>query len=62
MKPVQISRKAALSGRRIAGRAKRDPFLDPYQARQKLKEPTACPKCGAVYHHGRWQWGRRPDR
>lgn len=30
--------------------------LDPYQDRAKLKEPTACPNCGAVYHKGRWQW------
>jgi len=52
---------AGRSGRRSAGRAQRDHILDPYQAQQKLEEPTACPQCGAVYHHGRWQWGHRPD-
>jgi hypothetical protein len=61
MKTVQRSRKATFSVRRIAGRARSDPFLDPYQARQKLKGPTACPNCGAIYHHGRWQWGPTPD-
>jgi hypothetical protein len=29
---------------------------DPYKARGKLHEPTACPKCGAVFREGRWQW------
>lgn len=30
---------------------------EPYRARGKWKEPTTCPECGAIYHHGRWQWG-----
>lgn len=30
---------------------------DPYRARGKWKEPTTCPGCGAIFHHGRWQWG-----
>lgn len=30
---------------------------DPYRARGKWKEPTVCPECSAVFHHGRWQWG-----
>ena len=47
-------------GRRTSGRAQQDHILDPYQAQQKLKEPTACPQCGAVYHQGRWQWGQKP--
>jgi len=29
---------------------------DPYQARAKPREPTACPSCHAVFHDGRWQW------
>lgn len=33
---------------------------DPYQAREKPPEPTACPDCGLVFHHGRWQWGDAP--
>jgi hypothetical protein len=61
MKSMQQSRRPDRSGRRIAGRAQQDHILDPYQAQHKLKEPTACPKCGAVYHHGRWQWGQKPD-
>ena len=47
-------------GRRISGRAQQDHILDPYQAQQKPREPTACPQCGAVYHQGRWQWGQKP--
>ena len=61
MKSRQLSPQPGRSGRRIAGRAQRDNILDPYQARQKLQEPTCCRQCGAVYHHGRWQWGQRPD-
>lgn len=30
---------------------------DPYRARGKWPEPTACPNCGAIFHSGRWQWG-----
>lgn len=35
---------------------------DTYRARGKLREPTACPQCGAVFHKGRWTWGERPPR
>ena len=55
------SSRPSRSGRRIAGRAQRDHILDPYQAQQKLPEPTACRQCGAVYHHGRWQWSAKPE-
>ncbi len=34
---------------------------DPYRARGKWPEPTACPGCGAIFHHGRWQWGAAPQ-
>ena len=29
---------------------------DPYKTRSKLREPTVCPVCKAVYRGGRWQW------
>jgi hypothetical protein len=58
---VSQSTPAVRPGRRIAGRAQEDPILDPYRGRQKLREPTVCPQCSAVYRHGRWQWGRKPD-
>lgn len=60
MKSMPGSTPNRAAGRRIAGRAQEDHILDPYQAQQKLPEPTACPQCGAIYHHGRWQWGQRP--
>jgi hypothetical protein len=60
MKSIRQSRQPGRAGRRTAGRAQRDKILDPYQAQQKLQEPTACRQCGAVYHHGRWQWGPLP--
>ena len=31
---------------------------DPYEARGKPREPSACPTCQAIFHDGRWQWGR----
>jgi NMD protein affecting ribosome stability and mRNA decay len=31
---------------------------DPYKARGKPREPSACPTCHAIFHDGRWQWGR----
>jgi NMD protein affecting ribosome stability and mRNA decay len=34
---------------------------DPYQAKIKLTEPTVCPQCGAVFHHGRWEWAPKPS-
>jgi NMD protein affecting ribosome stability and mRNA decay len=61
MKSIRQPRPASRAGRRTAGRAQRDHVLDPYQARQKLQEPTACRQCGAVYHSGRWQWGPTPS-
>jgi NMD protein affecting ribosome stability and mRNA decay len=33
---------------------------DTYKLRGKLKEPTVCSGCGAVFHKGRWTWGRAP--
>jgi hypothetical protein len=31
---------------------------DPYRARGKWPEPTTCPECGAIVHHGQWRWGK----
>jgi NMD protein affecting ribosome stability and mRNA decay len=33
---------------------------DPYHAKTKLKQPSVCHECGAVYHQGRWVWGEAP--
>ncbi len=33
---------------------------DTYKARGKLKEPTVCSQCGAVFHKGRWSWAPKP--
>ena len=33
---------------------------DAYKASGKLREPTACPQCGAVFQGGRWQWSDAP--
>jgi NMD protein affecting ribosome stability and mRNA decay len=29
---------------------------DTYKERRKLREPTRCPSCAAVYRAGRWTW------
>ena len=34
---------------------------DPYKAKGKLEEPSACRQCKAVYHKGRWTWGSVPS-
>ncbi|HTU56562.1 MAG TPA: BCAM0308 family protein [Acetobacteraceae bacterium] len=47
-------------GPRRWGRAQDRAINDPYKRPDKLHEPTVCPQCGAVYHHGRWQWSDRP--
>jgi len=40
----------------------REHVHDTYKFRHKLHEPTVCPRCGAVYHEGRWHWaGAPPD-
>ena len=33
---------------------------DSYKSGHKLREPTRCPECGAVFHKGRWTWGVAP--
>lgn len=35
---------------------------DPYHSKVKLKEPTVCPQCHAVYHKGHWSWTKEPDK
>ena len=60
MKTRDIPSPKAELGRRIAGRAQDDHMPDPYKRARKLKEPAACPKCGAVYQAGRWTWAPRP--
>lgn len=34
---------------------------DSYKLQGKLKEPTVCIECGAVYHRGSWRWLARPQ-
>ncbi|MDE3021468.1 MAG: ATPase [Pseudomonadota bacterium] len=34
---------------------------DSYKASDKPLEPTVCSHCGALFHAGRWQWGRAPE-
>lgn len=33
---------------------------DTYKQKSHVPEPTVCPKCGAVYHEGRWSWHEPP--
>jgi len=56
MKERDLSRKAQRSDRLIHERVH-----DPYKTRLKLREPTVCTQCGAVYCDGRWQWAERLD-
>lgn len=45
--------------------ARRDRFVeeykhDSYKMPGKLKEPTVCTTCGALYQKGRWTWEAKP--
>ena len=60
MKPVQPDQPHFQPGRHLE--VLDDPSHDPYQAREKLSEPSVCRDCGAVYHQGRWQWIHGPRR
>ncbi len=60
MKEHRIAPPGAPRGRRIAGRAQDDHVIDTYKLRRKLPEPTRCPRCGATYQEGRWQWTTLP--
>jgi NMD protein affecting ribosome stability and mRNA decay len=33
---------------------------DTYKLKGKLKEPTVCTECGALFHNGRWTWNQKP--
>ena len=33
---------------------------DPYHSKLKLREPTVCPECKAVFLKGRWTWQEEP--
>lgn len=33
---------------------------DAYKAKGKLREPSVCRQCQALYHKGRWTWGPVP--
>ncbi|WP_159588834.1 BCAM0308 family protein [Chelativorans xinjiangense] len=60
MKPTERAKTTHPSGRRIAGRAQEDRVDDPYQRQQKPRGPAVCPKCGAAFKDGRWQWISTP--
>lgn len=36
----------------------RERVHDPYKTRLKVKDPTVCPQCGAVYRGARWTWDK----
>lgn len=53
-----MPRKTAKPGRQPVFRSKlfQEHVHDTYKSRGKLREPTVCPECGAVFTKGRWQW------
>ncbi len=60
MKERAIPPRGPLKGRRAAGHAQEPDVIDPYKETHKLPDPTVCPRCGAVFHEGRWAWGAHP--
>jgi NMD protein affecting ribosome stability and mRNA decay len=57
---AKIKTPAGLGARR--DRSVQEYQHDTYKLRGKLKEPTVCPECGALFHKGRWTWGIAPDK
>jgi NMD protein affecting ribosome stability and mRNA decay len=65
MKPVRAAgpgraASAPYSPKRDAGVRSANDEDDPYNARSKPPEPTACPKCRATFTGGRWTWETPP--
>lgn len=60
MKERGLQKHGPQSGRRTSGRAQEPTITDPYKAGGKLRQPTVCPQCQAVFHDGRWRWIARP--
>ena len=58
MKP---ERNAPYLVKRDAGIQSANDEVDPYNAAAKPPEGTACPKCKATFHDGRWTW-EKPER
>lgn len=54
--------KSQRSGLQPIGRDKllQELVHDSYKAGRKLREPTCCPDCGAVFQNGRWKWTAAP--
>ncbi len=44
-----------------SGQTYEERLKEPYRLAGKLKKPTVCPKCRAIFHQGRWQWGEAPE-
>ena len=42
------------------GRTQGSRLVDPYKNPGKLRSPTVCPQCNAIYFGGKWHWGPRP--
>ena len=58
-----MSRKSIPPGPQPTYRSKLFPerVHDAYKSSAKLPTPTVCPKCGAVFVGGRWQWVTGPE-
>lgn len=58
-----MSKKSIAPGRQPVYRSKlfQEYVHDSYKLRGKLREPTRCPECGAVFVKGRWQWLPAPE-
>ena len=50
-----------MAGEQRGNRLIQEEVHDPYRNRKKLREPSYCAKCGALYQKGRWTWGEKPD-
>lgn len=51
-----MSHNSTMTPTRRRDRLIKEKTLDAYKSDRKLREPTLCQICGAVYTNGRWQW------
>jgi hypothetical protein len=54
------TKEIATERRRRWGLAQGSRVVDPYKNPGRLRTPSVCSQCNAIFYAGRWHWGPRP--